>query len=353
MKRWLFLIFLASFPAISFLAGCGGGSHNNPPATSPGWTTTNALGSHWSNSISNSFSQTTALNAIVFYQDTLYARFMAGGANGEVAIGTDNGESWSSLISFPFTAGSHIYAMASEGDGGHLVAVGNQQIAWSNNRGASWVKAGAVPFHNIIYAIAFGAYGGQNIFVAAGHNGEIARSTDGGQTWGSLITNQSISHIRSLAYGDGVFIAGCNNGDILRSADGGATWQSVSSNPVGEGYIGSITCGAYDGVKVFVAKGGDRTIIRSVDQGLTWEKIDLSGVYGPYGHIMGVAYGDGVFVAVGDQIARSADSGRNWTLVDTSGTNIFTSGNYLLTAAFGNGTFVATGLDGMIARSNN
>jgi hypothetical protein len=67
-----------------------------------------------------------------------------------------------------------------------------------------------------------------------------------------------------------------------------------------------------------------------------------------------VAYGDGVFVAVGTKIARSADAGRTWKLVDTSGVNIFNDpDNYLLTVAFGNGTFVATGLNRIITRSNN
>ena len=53
----------------------------------------------------------------------------------------------------------------------------------------------------------------------------MARSTDGGLTWGSLITNPfGTDYIAALAYGNGVFVAGTTNGKCSRSLDLGLTW---------------------------------------------------------------------------------------------------------------------------------
>lgn len=346
-KLSLFGLTAVLIPAL-VLAGCGGGSPP-PPA---GWATDNPLGSHWSDLISSSFGLIT-LDAVAYGNNV----FVSGGSNGQIARSTNNGQSWSSLIPFPFTTSINpqqdnaIRAIAY--GNGVFVAVGDKQIARSTDYGQSWTKVGTIPFTTIIDAVAFGTYGSENIFLAAGFSGQIARSTDGGQTWGSLIANPSSGIIRSIAYGDGVFVAGDSSGNILRSVDGGLTWQSVAGNPVGDIYIGSIAYGEYDGIKVFVAKGNNEIILRSVDLGITWERINLGSIYSFSQPFMGLVYGEGVFVAVGHKIARSTDAGRTWALVDTSETDIFSSGLYLLTAAYGDGTMVATGHDRKITRSNN
>ena len=88
--------------------------------------------------------------------------------------------------------------------------------------GRFFFKPAASPFgSSYIIGIAYG----NGVFVAVGYNGTIARSTDGGATWGSLISNPfGSSDIIGIAYGNGVFVAGTADGKIARSLDGGATW---------------------------------------------------------------------------------------------------------------------------------
>ena len=162
--------------------------------------------------------------------------------------------------------------------------------------GRFFFKPAASPFgSSYIIGIAYG----NGVFVAVGYNGTIARSTDGGATWGSLISNPfGSSIIASIAYGNGVFVAGTTDGKIARSLDGGATWGSLISNPFGSSNIVSI---AY-GNGVFVAGTADGKIARSLDGGATWgiKYGDSSTVTVLTANIYGIATnGAGCFVIVG------------------------------------------------------
>ena len=162
--------------------------------------------------------------------------------------------------------------------------------------GRFFFKPAASPFgSSYIIGIAYG----NGVFVAVGYNGTIARSTDGGATWGSLISNPfGSSIIASIAYGNGVFVAGTADGKIARSLDGGATWGSLISNPFGSSDIIGI---AY-GNGVFVAGTTDGKIARSLDGGATWgiKYGDSSTVTVLTANIYGIATnGAGCFVIVG------------------------------------------------------
>ena len=62
----------------------------------------------------------------------------------------------------------------------------------------------------------------------------------------------------------------------------------------------------------------------------------------------GVAFGNDIFVAVGDygEITYSSDDGENWNRVHSGGDSFYA-------VAYGNGTFVAVGKDGRVCRSSN
>jgi len=201
--------------------------------------------------------------------------------------------------------------------------------------GRFFFKAVNSPFGtNNIYAVAYG----NGVFVAGGVGGGIARSTDGGVTWGSYIGNPFTTYIDSIAYGNGVFVALGNNGQIARSTDGGVTWGSLITNPLGSGYMGGVAYG--NGVFVVVGYGGK--IARSTDGGITWGSL----ITNPFGtaSIQAIAYGNGIFVAVcngGAYIARSTDGGVTWGSLIT---NPFTT--YITDIAYGNGVFVAIGAGG-------
>ena len=206
--------------------------------------------------------------------------------------------------------------------------------------GRFFFKPAASPFgSSYIIGIAYG----NGVFVAVGYNGTIARSTDGGATWGSLISNPfGSSIIASIAYGNGVFVAGTADGKIARSLDGGATWGSLISSPFGGSYLYSI---AY-GNGVFVAGSTIGKIARSLDGGATWGSL----ISNPFGssNIVSIAYGNGVFVAgtADGKIARSLDGGATWGIKygDSSTVTVLTANIYGI-ATNGAGCFVIVGYD--------
>jgi hypothetical protein len=113
------------------------------------------------------------------------------------------------------------------------------------------------------------------------------------------------------------------------SIDNGLTWTSVASPLVGGWY--SVAFG--DGVFVMV---GDGLQGYSTDNGLTWTSV-ASPLVGSW---RSVAFGDGVFVMIrGDSQAYSTDNGLTWTTVASP---LFGQWNGV---AFGNGVFVMVGID--------
>lgn len=180
------------------------------------------------------------------------------------------------------------------------------------------------------------------MFVAVGYGGRRMSSLDGA-TWSNDIVvdpngGDDNNLFRGLGYGDGVFVAvgGSSSGQIFTSLDG-ANWtpQIPASS-----WLGDVTF--IDGV--FVAAGGNGARQRSSDGGVTWTD------EGPYfaGHFRGIASGNGVVVAAGHTYntdpfvgltARSTDAGATWETEQTGGP-AFGS------IAFGAGVFVAVGADG-------
>jgi len=82
----------------------------------------------------------------------------------------------------------------------------------------------------------------------------------------------------------------------------------------------------------------------------TWTSVNTnSNGFGPNNGIIGVAYGNNTFVAVGDSgnIVRSTDDGSSWE----NATSPTANGLYGVT--FGNNTFVGVGLSGYIIRSTD
>src|SRR5690606_38132606 len=67
------------------------------------------------------------------------------------------------------------------------------------------------------------------VLAGTGTNGQVYRSTDGGQSWSPVQQLGSEQYVWSLAYlGDGVVLAGTGpTGQVYRSTDGGQSWSLV------------------------------------------------------------------------------------------------------------------------------
>ena len=256
--------------------------------------------------------------------------FVAGSRGGAMARSTDGGATWTAIPAgnngSTFSPGndSWINGIASNGSNIFLAGGGVRgQIARSEDSGATWTEIHntGLQLHQTIQDI---AYGGNNTFVAVAFHGGMARSTDGGATWAAIPAGESIfsmNNINAIASnGNNIFIAVGNidqtfvgNTDqMARSTDGGETWTAIPGGPSGNTFplTHHINDIAYGGGSTFVAVGCHGRMARSTDGGATWTAIPAgpSGstfpaedVHGRGMHgILGIASdGNGSFVAVG------------------------------------------------------
>lgn len=175
------------------------------------------------------------------------------------------------------------------------------------------------------------------------HGSSMRRSTDDGKTWSIVGAGFSGYEITRIVYGDGVWMAVGANNRMRRSTDGGITWSAITSGFGSGAYILNI---ATDGAGTWMAISGNQ-IRRSTDDGVTW-----SGVTAGFSSaIYSIAYGDGVWIAVGTQWRRSTDDGVTWSAI-TDIPDFGTSG-YRDLCSDGAGTWVVTDQAYRVARSVN
>lgn len=212
----------------------------------------------------------------------------------------------------PLASRSLTLAIARAGD--RLVAVGERgHVLLSDDNGKGWRQAPA-PANATLTAIAFAGDGRTGY--AAGHDGVILGTGDGGQSWNLLRyapdaeLPQPVMALLPLA-GGRVLAAGAY-GLFLVSDDAGASWRAVEVDPEGPHLNGFIPLG--DGRILLVGEFGG--IWRSADRGESWERLDS-----PYGGSFfgGAALDDGRVAMWGLQghLYLSADAGDSWAPVET------------------------------------
>ena len=139
---------------------------------------------------------------------------------------------------------------------------------------------------------------GNGQFVSVGTKGRVLTSADGIQWRKQPI--ETLNDLNGVTYGGGLYIAVGEGGAILRSPNG-TNWVA---QPFGNVELAAATYGNGH----FVIAGGDSTavILESAD-GIHWSRPNLGDAYR---EMRGVAYGNGVFVVVGDRenILTSADT---------------------------------------------
>jgi hypothetical protein len=186
---------------------------------------------------------------------------------------------------------------------------------------------------------------------------EARRDTVAGEEPGAWVEpapvwelDEVAADITRLTQGDGVYVGLKNNVSppIARVSFDGETWQSAET-PAGVWQELAFANGRF----MAVASGGTNRIMSS-DDGLNWV-----ARYQGTENLYGIAYGDGVWIAVGldGKALRSADNGVTWALIATG---IKDSGNRdakYYGVAFGAGVWVAVsnndGYGAMTARSTD
>jgi hypothetical protein len=201
-------------------------------------------------------------------------------------------------------------------------------VSLTSDGGDSWEVA-ALPFKGANGI--FGAKGGP--YYAVGDDGALAVSKDGGASWDAQAWDRTANLQDGIVDGQTIILVGAG-ASIVVSKDGGATWSDAEPPPVGKNFswIGKVG-------DQFVASDG-RAFVASRD-GTTWaetEAVELPAKVGDCGDDgpedrarcrwrasvttpqglpdirgltfnddVGIAYGDGAFVAV------TTDGGATWS----------------------------------------
>lgn len=257
--------------------------------------------------------------------------FYAVGAANTVMTSTDGGVTWfvgSGPISIPEWSG------VAYGDG-NFVIVGDRGHIFTTDSSKVQILRSSGSRTDGFEAVAYG----DDTFVTVATSGRTYRSTDGGKTW-SVLPGQFDPYktgyclASDLIYADGKFVVTCSNGGIAFSTDAGLNWigtdeQTMVGNPT------AVTHGA----SLFVAASLQGYVLTSPDA-INWTPQNS----GTTKTLWGLAYGNGVYVAVGEAgtLLVSTNAGVDW--VDRS--SAVTGGMDLFSAAYGKGRFVVVGQDG-------
>ena len=235
-------------------------------------------------------------------------------------------------------AQSLLIAIAAAGD--RLVAVGDRGIiVLSDDKGASWVQATAVPTQALLTGVCFldARHG-----VAVGHDEVILTTADGGRTWQRThYAPEAQRPLLDVWCGARVIAVGAYS-TYLTSADGGASWHDVSFTPAprprareprraaatapaadpgggeagaaGGGYhLNRIVSGA--GARLYIAAEAGH-LYRSDDSGATWQEL-ASPYEGSFFDVLPLS--DGAVLALGlrGNLYRSEDAGASWQKIAT------------------------------------
>ena len=234
------------------------------------------------------------------------------------------------------------------GNGRYVAVADGGKMAYSND-GLAWtaIQPGYSGIQSQFIDAIYGIVWGGSFFVAAGAGGRMGTSDNGisWQGWSeSMFGDQSIL---SVTYGGGRFVAGGSRGKIIFMQDGG-NWTSAQDSQFGDNAINALAWGNPGGQNIYVAAGKDGRLSWSYDA-INWTYSD-SAFAGS--NILGLAWGNGCFVAVGDggKISFSTD-GRLWQAVSFGSERPFDITKSIQCVTYGSGIFIAADNDGRMAKS--
>lgn len=195
--------------------------------------------------------------------------------------------------------------------GARIVAVGDHGvILLSDDQGSRFRQARSVPTQVMLNAVSFvDAKHGW----AAGYDGTILASSDGGETWVSQRTDYSADNpLLAIHFEDArIGIAVGLFGTALATEDGGQHWlpfKPTSDEEHSDRHLFGIFGGR--GKPLFIAAEAG-LVLRSTDGGRTWREIQTDNVGSFW---TGVAQGDQKWLVAGlrGHVFRSIDDGLTW-----------------------------------------
>ncbi|TRZ55822.1 MAG: glycosyl hydrolase [Rhodocyclaceae bacterium] len=194
--------------------------------------------------------------------------------------------------------------------GNRVVAVGDYGIVILADDGTSFRQAKAVPTRSVLTSVFFLD---DKQGWAAGHDGTVIASSDGGETW--RVLREELGKERALlsVWFENTMhgLAVGQFGLVVETEDGGKSWRErklVDAGEAGEKHLLQIFA-ANDGLVLVAAEAG--AVFRSEDNGHNWKPVqtDNKGSFWT-----GLALHDGSLLVAGmrGHIYRSSDRGLSW-----------------------------------------
>lgn len=192
------------------------------------------------------------------------------------------------------------------------------------------------------------AAGGQSVRSIAGQgttvlvfspDGQLCRSTNSGASFASCVDPPAIitAGRQGLASPSlNIWIVGDTSGNVARSTDDGGTWTTVLAMGGSQGHVRCLSA------TVCLATNNSPNIWRSTNAGATWTQVFAPGAVTGLGFNGFVDFGSGVVDAMDQDLAyRSSDFGATWTFQVTFSVAI--SSNLYTTLEARNGRGLAGG----------
>ncbi|MGD8779705.1 MAG: YCF48-related protein [Ignavibacteria bacterium] len=247
----------------------------------------------------------------VYFKDENNGIAIGGGAMGSIAVRTsDGGANW---IPIDIPCGATLTGIKGSQD--DVFVVGNSEIRFSSNDfGDTWELLTDIPSATIYSLSAVS----DNIIYAAGSNGTIFKSTNGGNDWeaGFVYDNKVAPNIQKIYFvNENVGYAGHSYSMVSKTTDGGETWEAVINDTAVSSVI---RYGLYffdENTGFVVGKSGNDVdvIYKTTDGGASWTL--TTGI--AEANLRSVAFANtqiGAVVAEDMKILYTSDGGSNWQL---------------------------------------
>ena len=163
---------------------------------------------------------------------------------------------------------------------------------------------------------------------AAGENGSIYRTIDGGRNWQVRIPLPNVVYNLHAVSADVVYAAASDPGDarIYRSTNGGFGWHTVYSNDDPAAFLNYVTLfDDLNGYAMGDPVNSEWTLLRTTDGGDTWEaaaSLAQNGSEAGWNNAMWWADNqNGWFGTNNGRVYRTTDGGSTWDFAATSFTN--------------------------------